>query len=167
MVKNLPVTQETSIRSQGTIPWRRKWQPTPIYPLLPGEFHGQTMGSQRVGNNQTTNPHTWHIILISDIQHNHSIFVPCKMITTTNLVTNPSLYRVTKTFLLWWELVKIYSFSNFQICNTMWLTIFTMLYITSSWLMCSLIGSLYLLTPFILLIWVFNLGYTNRPRGLC
>ena len=25
------------------IPWRRGWQPTPV--LLPGEFHGQTMGS--------------------------------------------------------------------------------------------------------------------------
>ena len=23
------------------IPWRRKWQPTPGNPLLPGEFHGQ------------------------------------------------------------------------------------------------------------------------------
>ena len=23
----------------GKIPWRRKWQPTPV--LLPGEFHGQ------------------------------------------------------------------------------------------------------------------------------
>ena len=24
----------------GKIPWRRKWQPTPLF--LPGEFHGQT-----------------------------------------------------------------------------------------------------------------------------
>ena len=23
----------------GQIPWRKKWQPTPV--LLPGEFHGQ------------------------------------------------------------------------------------------------------------------------------
>ena len=23
----------------GKIPWRRKWQPTPVF--LPGEFHGQ------------------------------------------------------------------------------------------------------------------------------
>ena len=23
----------------GKIPWRRKWQPTPV--ILPGEFHGQ------------------------------------------------------------------------------------------------------------------------------
>ena len=25
------------------IPWRREWPPTPVF--LPGEFHGQTMGS--------------------------------------------------------------------------------------------------------------------------
>ena len=39
----------------GKIPWRRKWQPTPV--LLPGKSHGQrslvgyiqSMGSQRVG----------------------------------------------------------------------------------------------------------------------
>ena len=35
----------------GKIPWRRKWQPTPV--LLPGKFHGQKslvgyMGLQRV-----------------------------------------------------------------------------------------------------------------------
>ena len=37
----------------GKIPWRRKWQPTPV--LLPGKSHGwresgrlQSMGSQRV-----------------------------------------------------------------------------------------------------------------------
>ena len=39
----------------GTIPWRRKWQPTPV--LLSGKSHGQRgpgrlqpMGSQRVGH---------------------------------------------------------------------------------------------------------------------
>ena len=38
------------------IPWRRKWQPTPV--LLPGESHGwrslQSMGSQRVGHDLMT-----------------------------------------------------------------------------------------------------------------
>ena len=28
-----------SIPGLGKIPWRKKWQPTPIF--LPGEFHGQ------------------------------------------------------------------------------------------------------------------------------
>ena len=37
MVKNLPVMQETLVEK---IPWKRKWQPTPVF--LPGEFHGQT-----------------------------------------------------------------------------------------------------------------------------
>ena len=43
MVKNLPVKQETgdagSIPGWGKIPWRRKWQPTPVF--LPGKSHGQ------------------------------------------------------------------------------------------------------------------------------
>ena len=39
-VNNLPATQETGFDSwAGKIPWRRKWQPTPVF--LPGEFHGQ------------------------------------------------------------------------------------------------------------------------------
>ena len=52
-VQRLPAMQETWVRK---IPWRRKWQPTPV--LLPGKFHGlrgssepgrlQSMGSQRV-----------------------------------------------------------------------------------------------------------------------
>ena len=38
MVKNLPVMQKTRFDPWvGEIPWRRKWQPTPV--LLPGEFH--------------------------------------------------------------------------------------------------------------------------------
>ena len=42
MVKN-PPTNAGDIRQAswipGKIPWRRKWQPTPL--LLPGESHGQ------------------------------------------------------------------------------------------------------------------------------
>ena len=40
MVKNLPVRQETQVRSLGWIdPCRRKWHPTAVF--LPGESHGQ------------------------------------------------------------------------------------------------------------------------------
>ena len=40
MVKNLPAIQETQLWSLvGKIPWRREWQPTPVF--LPGEFHGE------------------------------------------------------------------------------------------------------------------------------
>ena len=40
MVKKLPAMQETWAQSLGQEdPWRRKWQPTPVF--LPGEFHGQ------------------------------------------------------------------------------------------------------------------------------
>ena len=41
MVRNPPVKQETWFLSlvQEDFPWRRKWQPTPVF--LPGAFHGQ------------------------------------------------------------------------------------------------------------------------------
>ena len=40
MVKNLPAMQETGFSPcvGGKIPWRRKWQLTPVF--FPGEFHG-------------------------------------------------------------------------------------------------------------------------------
>ena len=44
MVKNLPANAG-DLRDVGLIPgvrkipWRREWQPTPVF--LPGEFHGQ------------------------------------------------------------------------------------------------------------------------------
>ena len=40
MVKNLPAIWETWVRSLGwKIPWRREWQPTPVF--LAGKSHGQ------------------------------------------------------------------------------------------------------------------------------
>ena len=42
MVKKSPVMQKTQIRFDPwvrKIPWRREWQPTPVF--LPGESHGQ------------------------------------------------------------------------------------------------------------------------------
>ena len=55
-VKHLPTMQETQVRSLGQEdPWRRKWQPTPVF--LPGESHGwrnlvgySPWGLQRVGH---------------------------------------------------------------------------------------------------------------------
>ena len=64
-VKRLPAVQESRVRSLAweNFPWRRKWQPTPVF--LPGEFHGQrepgglqSMGSQRVRHNWVTNTFT-------------------------------------------------------------------------------------------------------------
>ena len=40
MAKNPPAVQENWVQSWlGKIPWRRAWQPTPVF--LPGEPHGQ------------------------------------------------------------------------------------------------------------------------------
>ena len=41
MVKNLPTVRETVFNPWvWKLPWKRKWQPTPVF--FPGEFHGQT-----------------------------------------------------------------------------------------------------------------------------
>ena len=40
MVKNLPAMWKTEFDPWvGKIPWRRKWQPTPVF--CPGKSHGQ------------------------------------------------------------------------------------------------------------------------------
>ena len=41
MIKNLSAPmQENQVQPPGgKIPWRREWQPTPVF--LPGKFHGQ------------------------------------------------------------------------------------------------------------------------------
>ena len=40
VVKNLPAIWETKVQSLvRKIPWRRKWQPTPVF--FPGKSHGQ------------------------------------------------------------------------------------------------------------------------------
>ena len=41
----------------GKIPWRREWLPTPMF--WPGEFHGQSMGSQRV----KLTPQNWALLI--------------------------------------------------------------------------------------------------------
>ena len=53
VVKNLPanagdIRDVSSIPGSGRSPWKREWQPTPVF--LPGESHGrlQSMGSHRV-----------------------------------------------------------------------------------------------------------------------
>ena len=60
LIKNLPAQCGRHKRHRfslwaGKIPWRRKWQPTPIF--LPGKFmdtgaqQAKYMGTQRVGHN--------------------------------------------------------------------------------------------------------------------
>ena len=40
MVKNMPAKQEVWVGSLvGKMPWKRKWQPSPVF--LPGKSHGQ------------------------------------------------------------------------------------------------------------------------------
>ena len=66
MFKNLPAWRIPGFDPWvGKIPWRRAWQPTPVF--LPGESPWieepgglQSMGSQRVGHDWTTFTFTFH-----------------------------------------------------------------------------------------------------------
>ena len=70
------------------------------------------------------------------------------MITQINLVNVHHHTWLHNFFPLVMRKFKIYSLSDFQICNTILLTMVAMLYITSPWLTYFITGSLYLLTPF-------------------
>ena len=63
LVKNLPVVRESGFNPWvGKIPWRRKKLPTPVF--WPGEFHGQSMGLQRVGLNSHFHFFTFLLLVV-------------------------------------------------------------------------------------------------------
>ena len=57
VAKNLPAMRVMSVQSLGTIPYRRKWQPTPVF--LPGKSHGQ-----RSLVSYTGVARVWHTLVI-------------------------------------------------------------------------------------------------------
>ena len=73
MVKNPPIIQETGFEPWvGKIPWRRAWQPTPVF--LPGESPWteepgglQSMGWQRVRMTERLSTHTAYILVLMGI----------------------------------------------------------------------------------------------------
>ena len=87
------------------------------------------------------------------------------MITTINLAK----LIITHSYNFFWgrnRTFKIYSLSNFQIYNTVLLTIITMLCITVPGLLYLVTGSLYLLTIFIYLSIFFNVKYLASMLSL-
>ena len=76
MVNHLPAMREIWVWSLGwEDPWRRKWQPTPVF--LPGESHGRRnlvgyspWRSQRVG-------HDWTTSLSLFLYWNKNSTIPC------------------------------------------------------------------------------------------
>ena len=73
MVKNMPEMQVTWFNPwAGKIPWRREWQPTPVF--LPGESHGQRTKLQAAVHGVTKNR-----TQLNDYTHSHvtcGILVP-------------------------------------------------------------------------------------------
>ena len=75
----------------GKIPWRRKWQPTPVF--LPGKFHGQRSlvgcspcGRRRVAHNLVTIQQPY-IIIFNYIKTIYSDFT----MTNTRFITHPCI----------------------------------------------------------------------------
>ena len=56
-----------SIPWVGKIPWRRKWQPTPVF--LPGEFHGQRslMGYSPRGRKESDMTEQLHLLTLTPL----------------------------------------------------------------------------------------------------
>ena len=88
MVKNLPAMQESQVQSLGQEdPWKRKWQPSPVF--FPREFLGQRNlgGLQSMGSKSRTRLtlsffsfSSWsaflsfNMALLFLLQHDHSYF---------------------------------------------------------------------------------------------
>ena len=74
-VKNLPQCRRPRFNPWvGKIPWRREWQPTPVF--LSGESHGQrslvgSMGSQRVRHESVSD---WHFYFLSKWKYRYCIY---------------------------------------------------------------------------------------------
>ena len=66
-VKNLPAMKPGFDLRVGKIPWRREWQPTPVF--LPGEFHGQRslMGCSPWGRKESDTTERLTLTLLLDI----------------------------------------------------------------------------------------------------
>ena len=86
LVKNPPAMWETWVRSLGwKIPWRRKWQPTPVF--LPGESPWteesgelQSTGSQELDTTERLNHHHHNLVCsqqeIVKINFNFGVICP-------------------------------------------------------------------------------------------
>ena len=76
MVKNLPAMRETWVPSLGgEDPWRRAWQPTPVF--WPGESHGQ---KSLVGSSPWGHPESDATERLSTAHSILSIYLPLILI---------------------------------------------------------------------------------------
>ena len=104
-VKNLPAMQRPRFDPWfGKIPWRRKWQPTPVF--LPGEFQGQRSLAHRVTKNWTWLTNTFTLSL-------KSLTWPCY--PTVNLLPPSPTY---KCFLNLWSSHPTVSMTSAFKCST-------------------------------------------------
>ena len=94
-----------SIPGSGKIPWRKEWQPNPVF--LPGESHGQRslagdLESQRVGHARVTDSFTFqsygmssgcptHVLNEHEFNNNKLMFL--RVIMTTKLIKQQMLYN--------------------------------------------------------------------------
>ena len=109
----------------GKIPWRRKWQPTPV--LLPRKSHGQrslvSMGSQRVRHNWATSVSLHFIILAVDYRYG-----------TKNIFSTSSKNHILTS--LWRTLSGTASVADSSQLGSFWNFIFIngqTLYYSNSW----------------------------------
>ena len=108
MVKSLPAVWETGVQSLGwkDPPWRRKWQPTPVF--LPGKSHGwkSLVGYSPHGPKELDTTEKLQLFSFYGIFKKRSFLPPftyshlkflCEWVTVAQLcltLCNPMVYRV-------------------------------------------------------------------------
>ena len=92
MVKNLPTMKEMRVQSMAVkIPWRRKWQPTPVY--LPEKSYGQR---SLVGYRPKGHKRVKHDLATKQQQNNLCLYLCTFSIQQPNL-THPKPNLMTPT----------------------------------------------------------------------
>ena len=91
----------------GKIPWRRKWQPTPVF--LPGEFHGQRSlaGYSPPGHKESDATEQLHFL--SSVNHKCTYIPSLLLLTTPTCFLNlidfsnclPSYFIFQLTVVIW------------------------------------------------------------------
>ena len=78
MVKHLPTMGETRVSWVRKIPWRKKWQPSPVF--LPGESQGWSLaGYSPWGHKELDTTERLHIMIITYTEsktHNKLVIIP-------------------------------------------------------------------------------------------
>ena len=115
----------------GKIPWRRKWQPTPVF--LPGKFHRQRnlagyslWGHKELDTHTHTHTHTHIYFIVGSLY----LLIPSLILSVPQLWQPPvgTLYLLIYFYFLWsffFVFQNLYIKKSHMVFVFLWLTYFT------------------------------------------